>query len=116
MSNRTTFTLLTNVSLIVPVLLLFVAFYKRSVDLNRENVQAVIDGLIKAEKSLNVTDGLKVAVGFGSCMDIITPAIATIEKLNLTSPTSPKIIHDIEDLDDFAKVFSYYFKYGAAAE
>lgn len=93
-----------------------IAFYKRNQDLNKENIQYVIDGLIKAENSVNVSDGLRVAVGFGSCVDIITPAMSAIEELNLTHPTNPEIIDDITDLDDFSSVFSYYFKYGAAAE
>ena len=102
--------------LVVPIILSLFVFYKYNEDWNRENIQTVIDGLIKAEKSATVNDGLRVAVGLGSCIDVIAPAISTLEELGLTSPAEAEISKNIQDLESFSKVFTYYFKYGAAAE
>ncbi|ESO06146.1 hypothetical protein HELRODRAFT_140484, partial [Helobdella robusta] len=58
----------------------------------------------------------KVAVGFGSCIDVIVPALEVLRLLNVTAPKVSQHHHAIHDLQQFTDAFAYFFSHGAAAE
>lgn len=72
-------------------------------------------------KMVNIADQplkkYKVAVGFGSCVDIFTDAIPLFESLNFEPPISkPKHYKVINNHKELTSGFSYFFTRGAASE
>lgn len=54
--------------------------------------------------------------GFGGCVDLIVDGVALLKKINL-SPTDQPLHHDyIENAEQLAQSFAYFFAPGAAAE
>ncbi|KAH3852028.1 hypothetical protein DPMN_094521 [Dreissena polymorpha] len=76
----------------------------------------VLRGLLRAEKKVGVDKNIRIALGFGGCEDIIVNAQDVLQGLNYTSPANPEHVDDIESKEDFNKIFTYFFKQGAAAE
>lgn len=75
------------------------------------------------EKLKNLADQplekYKVAVGFGSCVDIFTDAVPLFEKLNIEAPpknTNPEHYKVIKNKKELSSGFSYFFIKGAASE
>lgn len=59
----------------------------------------------------------KVAVGFGSCVDIFTDAVPLLKHLKINAPKSqPEHFKVISNEKDLSSGFSYFFTKGAASE
>jgi len=94
-----------------------VSFYKQSSynDLESE-IPKILESLKKSEKKILGDSKLKVAVGFGGCMDIFVDAAAFFKEMQL-EPTQKFEHHDsIGDSKDLVEGFLYYFTHGAAGE
>ena len=88
--------------------------------LKRENekniLSQVLHGLLEEERSVNITENLNVAVGFGSCMDLIVDGIPLVKQLGLQPPAAPRH-HDVfSNKKQIAESFAYFLQEGAASE
>ena len=83
-----------------------------SADLSR-----VLDGLLREETFRRVShEKHRVAIGFGSCVDVISDGLEVLHALNIDPPETPAH-HDVVSSErELAEGFTYFFQYGAAAE
>ena len=102
--------------LAVTVIIIAVFVYRRRVEMETERMTAVLSGLLKAEQEASLTNRLRVAVGFGSCVDMIVPALDILGHIGAVPPDSPKHYDSLHDLDELQRIFAYFFHHGAAAE
>ena len=59
---------------------------------------------------------LKVAIGFGGCVDMFVDAVSFMEEMNM-KPSDKVQHHDtIRNEEELAEGFLYYFTHGAAGE
>ncbi|OQR72976.1 ADP-dependent glucokinase-like [Tropilaelaps mercedesae] len=80
----------------------------------QKRLQLILGGLLETERQVPVEPSTRIAVGFGSCQDLIVPSRQLFR--NLRAPDQPQnhdVIHTHEQL---LEAFTYYFKHGAAAE
>ena len=103
-------------SAFLPLLLAITAYFYISNKNNLDFLQRVANGLLNEESNVNVSKDLKVAVGFGSCMDLIVDGIPLLKKLKIKPPTQPTHHDSIGNEKDLAEVFTYFMREGAAAE
>ena len=97
--------------------LLAAYIYKQQTDdILKEHLQNVLTGLIKAERKVQLSEGPKVAIGLGACLDYFSKALGTFDVLGINPPTTPKHFNDIQNVDELSQVFTYFFQHGAAAE
>lgn len=82
----------------------------------RGDLKRILNGLLYQERRYPVRQGNRVAVGFGSCWDLNTDAIATLEQAEISPPISSDHFDTISSEEELAKVFAYFFQNGAAAE
>lgn len=82
----------------------------------KEKLSQVLKGLLRAEKKVGVDRSTRIAIGFGGCEDIFLSAEALLEKINFTAPNIPEHADNIRSETDFTKIFTYFFRQGAAAE
>jgi len=102
---------------LLSVIVFIVAFvYHRGVRLETERMTAVLNGLLKAEKEASLTHHLRVAVGFGSCVDMIAPGLDILERIGAVPPDTPGHFGSLQNLDELQRIFAYFFRHGAAAE
>lgn len=104
------------VVLSIVVLLCAFLYKKRSDDVLREKLGEVLRGLLRAERKVGVDKSTRIAIGFGGCEDIFVNAQAVFEKLNFTAQDDPEHMEEIHSEKDLMKMFTYFFKQGAAAE
>jgi len=102
-------------------LLSFLAFiaafvYYRGIQKETERVTTVLNGLLKAEQEVSLASHLRVAVGFGSCVDMIGPGLAILERVGAVSPDKPQHYDSLQNVDELQQIFAYFFRHGAAAE
>ena len=97
---------------------IFVAVvYKRKIDNDlKEKLDQVLTGLLRAERKVGVDSTTKIALGFGGCEDIFVDALPFLEKMKYSIPDKPEHIDDIANETDVTKMFTYFFRHGAAAE
>ena len=105
---------------VISVTVIIVAIlYKRNNDeILKNKLQAVLSGLLQAEKKAQVETKKepRVAVGFGACLDIFADGVAVLDKVGAIPSDEPEHFSHINDLSEVEKVFSYFFRHGAAAE
>ena len=82
----------------------------------RGDLKRILNGLLYQERRYPVRQGNRVAVGFGSCWDLNTDAIATLGEAKISPPISSAHFDTISSEEELAKVFAYFFQNGAAAE
>ncbi|KAJ7989138.1 hypothetical protein DPEC_G00316410 [Dallia pectoralis] len=77
----------------------------------------VLSSLLRAEGKAGMNDARpRVAIGLGGCVDIIVDGVTLLHKLGL-GPTDQPLHHDyIENAEQLAQSFAYFFAPGAAAE
>ncbi|TRY98453.1 hypothetical protein DNTS_017509 [Danionella cerebrum] len=95
-----------------------VAFWFRSPDSSvlDDRLDAVLSSLLRAERKVTSEPRPRVAIGFGGCVDIIVDGVTLLNKLDLT-PTDQPLHHDyIENTEQLAQSFAYFFSPGAASE
>ena len=100
------------------ILVAVVVVYYHRENIEDDPARSVLSGLLRAEKMLPTKDMVqkKVAIGFGSCMDIFTRAMPFVDKMGIKPPETP-LHHDVLDSNkDLAEILAYFFEYGAAAE
>ncbi|XP_058485789.1 ADP-dependent glucokinase [Solea solea] len=83
-----------------------------------DRLDRVLSSLLRAERKVGINDVVRprVAVGFGGCVDLIVDGVSLLNKIGL-SPTNQPLHHDyIENTEQLAQSFAYFFAPGAAAE
>jgi len=58
----------------------------------------------------------KVAVGFGSCIDVVADGLSVLDKFEAVSPDVPEHHESLSNYDEFLKTFAYFYEHGAAGE
>lgn len=96
-----------------------VAFWLRSPQsVLDERLDTVLSSLLRAERKVGMNNVARprVAIGFGGCVDIIVDGVTLLNKIGLL-PTDQPIHHDyIENAEQLAQSFAYFFAPGAASE
>ena len=103
--------------LILAVCVGLLAFcYYKNYSYQNQHLQKILTGLVREETSANVTKNLRVAVGFGSCLDLVVDALPLFKSLSLRPPEKPKHHNPLRDREGLAETFAYFMREGAAAE
>ncbi|XP_030638149.1 ADP-dependent glucokinase [Chanos chanos] len=95
-----------------------IAYWCRSPKGLDERLDTVLSSLLRAERKVGMSNFArpKVAIGFGGCVDIIVDGVTLLNKIGLP-PTSQPLHHDyIENAEQLAQSFAYFFAPGAASE
>ena len=69
---------------------------------------------MKQERNAYVSPNVRVAVGYGACIDIFVNAADLLG--NETPPKTPSHASEINTKKDLLETFAYFFSHGAAAE
>ncbi|KAK1792954.1 hypothetical protein P4O66_001679 [Electrophorus voltai] len=83
-----------------------------------ERLDAVLSSLLRAERKVGINDVARprVAVGFGGCVDIIVDGVTLLNAVGL-QPAGRPLHHDyVENAEQLAQSFAYFFAPGAASE
>ena len=101
----------------VSLIVLLIAYWYewRQVDDLLNRIELTHESLLQIEESVSVDPKTKIAIGFGSCLDVIAQTSDVI--INRYSP--PKVAKNydiIENRDELLEAFAYFFQFGAAAE
>ena len=80
------------------------------------DLQKVLNGLLYQEGRYLVGNGRRVAVGFGSCWDLVTDGVKLLDASRISPPVTPEHYDVVSNSDDLANIFAYFFESGAAAE
>lgn len=88
-------------------------FFKRPDDELHARLTSVVQGLIEVEGQYEIYKP-KVAVGYGACHDLLVNAVEFLEYDDTTG--NPEHYDDINSVNEFKQMFSYYFRHGAASE
>uniref|UniRef100_H2YAA4 ADP-dependent glucokinase n=1 Tax=Ciona savignyi TaxID=51511 RepID=H2YAA4_CIOSA len=99
------------------VILVAVLFNRRNgiQDFNKA-IPDILDSLRKAEKLVEVNQNIKIAVGFGGCMDVFVNAVELLNVVDIKTPKTPKHQSILTKKEDLSEGFAYFFRHGAAAE
>uniref|UniRef100_A0A3Q3STG8 ADP-dependent glucokinase 2 n=1 Tax=Mastacembelus armatus TaxID=205130 RepID=A0A3Q3STG8_9TELE len=100
------------------VVLLALWFRSPQNEVLNDRLDMVLSSLLRAERKVGMNDVArpKVAIGFGGCVDLIVDGVSLLNKIGLP-PTDQPIHHDyIENAEQLAQSFAYFFAPGAAAE
>lgn len=106
---------------VTSLLVVLLAYWYRSPYQGSEldsRLDTVLSSLLRAESKVGVNNAArpKVAIGFGGCVDIIVDGVALLDKIGLP-PTDQPLHHDyIENVEQLAQSFAYFFAPGAASE
>ncbi|KFM82676.1 ADP-dependent glucokinase, partial [Stegodyphus mimosarum] len=104
-----------SIGTLISLAMVFVAYLYNKNKSENESVKLAetLTGLLAEEKSASVGAGTKVAIGFGSCQDIIVQSNQVIFD---PAPEEPEHFYSIATKEEFLKVFAYFYRHGAAAE
>ena len=58
----------------------------------------------------------RVAIGFGSCLDIFTDGLELLKRVEVAPPESPAHHDIISSKDKLAETFAFFFSRGSASE
>ncbi|XP_018522449.1 ADP-dependent glucokinase [Lates calcarifer] len=100
------------------VVLLAVWFRSPQNEVLDDRLDTVLSSLLRAERKVGMNNVARprVAVGFGGCVDLIVDGVSLLNKIGLP-PTDQPLHHDyIENAEQLAQSFAYFFAPGAAAE
>lgn len=115
--NKGTMSLRTKISIgtIISLAIIFIAYLynKYETHLYSLDLEETLNGLLKEEQSIAVDPGTKVAIGFGSCQDVI---VQSSEVVFDRPPKMPEHFNFISNKEEFLKVLAYFYRHGAAAE
>ena len=70
--------------------------------------------MLKQEKKADVSPNVRVAVGYGACVDIFVNAADLLGAEQ--PPKTPSHASQISTKKDLLETFAYFFSHGAAAE
>lgn len=94
-------------------ILLVSIFFQTPDDELHARLTSVVQGLIEVERQSEIYRP-KVAVGYGACRDLLVHATEFLEYDDVAG--NPEHYDDINSIDEFKQMFSYYFRHGAASE
>ncbi|KAM4592471.1 ADP-dependent glucokinase [Odontesthes bonariensis] len=105
---------------VVSLLVVLLAFWFRSPQnaVLDDRLDTVLSSLLRAEKKVGVNNVArpKVAIGFGGCVDLIVDGVSFLNKIGISHTDRP-VHHDyLENAEQLAQSFGYFFAPGAAAE
>ncbi|XP_052009310.1 ADP-dependent glucokinase-like [Xyrauchen texanus] len=105
---------------VMSLVVVLVAFWFQSPDSSvlDERLDTVLSSLLRAERKVGMSSVSRprVAIGFGGCVDIIVDGVALLNKIGV-KPTDQPLHHDyIENAEQLAQSFAYFFSPGAASE
>ena len=103
-------------SLAILVVLAAVYYKKDQGDELKDQIEHVLSGLLRAEKKVPLPAETKVAVGFGSCLDVVADGLDTLEQLGANPPDIPEHFNEVSNREELEKLFAYFYRHGAAAE
>ena len=83
-------------------------------EITHSRINNVLSSLLKQEKSASCCKNVRVAVGYGACLDIFMDAKDLIG--NLQPPKVPQHANQIQTKTELLETFAYFFSHGAAAE
>ena len=72
--------------------------------------------LLKKKAGGELSTDLPIAVGFGSCLDILVNGIPLMDVLGIEPPKVAKYHESMQSIDDIAEMFAFFLSEGAAAE
>lgn len=88
-------------------------------DTFRGDLGLILDGLLRQELRHGVRQGAfpRVAVGFGSCKDVVAlDGVLVLERAGLSPPSAPHHHGKLSTADEVSETFAYFIRHGAAAE
>lgn len=97
------------------VLLCAFLYKKHHDDASRSKLDETLSSLLRVEQSLGVNANAKIAIGYGSCIDVVSSA----RDLLTQRFGPPAHIHHydvISSEEELLQTFAYFFMRGAAAE
>ncbi len=98
------------------IIVLIAYWYEWRIEDNlRMRIELTHESLLNIEESVSVNPKTKIAIGFGSCLDIIAKSRDIILDRFLP-PLKPKHFDLIETSEELVQVFGYFYQFGAAAE
>jgi len=102
---------------ILSLIAVLVAYwYESNIDDNlRIRIELTHESLLMIEESVSVNPKTKIAIGFGSCVDIVAQSRDVIID-KYPAPKQPKHYDIITNNDQLMEVFAYFFQFGAASE
>ncbi|XP_005915128.1 ADP-dependent glucokinase [Haplochromis burtoni] len=83
-----------------------------------DRLDTVLSSLLRAEQKVGMNNVARprVAIGFGGCVDLIVDSVSLLNKTGI-QPTDQPLHHDyLENVEQLAQSFAYFFAPGAAAE
>lgn len=102
---------------VISVVFLVLAYKIHHGNYQTANIERVLDGLLKEEVFRRVShDTHRVAIGFGSCVDVVSDGLKVLGALDIQPPLHPSHHDTVSNETELAEGFAYFFQYGAAAE
>lgn len=98
----------------VILVLLYLPYQQKAFEADLERI---LHGLLVEESFRKIDHSRhRVAIGFGSCLDIFADGVDLLDELAVPHPDTATHHDIITSEDTLAESFAYYFQYGAAAE
>jgi len=102
-------------SCVLSLLLLFLAVYIPSQKYEAD-LELIRNGLLSEEGFPSREGENRVAIGFGSCVDVTTNGVQVMEKLRVAPPNTTSHNSVIETQEQLAQTFGFFFERGSASE
>ena len=101
----------------VSIIVLLIAYWYhwRQVDDLLTRIELTHESLLQIEDSYSVNPKTKIAIGFGSCLDVIAQTRDVLLD-RYPPPKNPRNYDIIGSRDELLEAFAYFFQFGAAAE
>ncbi|XP_077996890.1 ADP-dependent glucokinase-like [Glandiceps talaboti] len=92
-------------------------YYKKSADSElRDQLLKISNSLLKAEQKYQVAPKTRVAIGLGACLDVFVDSMELFDTFGFEPPDNPEHYDMIESSTELLKVYTYFFRHGAAGE
>uniref|UniRef100_A0A1A8CE14 ADP-dependent glucokinase 2 n=1 Tax=Nothobranchius kadleci TaxID=1051664 RepID=A0A1A8CE14_NOTKA len=80
-------------------------------------LDSVLSSLLRAERKVGMNNARpRVAIGFGGCADLIVDGVSFLNKMGILNSDQPMHHDYLENAEQLAQSFAYFFAPGAAAE
>ena len=100
---------------VLSLLLLFLAVYIPT-QKYKADLELVRNGLLSEEGFPSTKRENRVAIGFGSCVDVTANGVRVMEKLRVLPPNETSHNSVIETQEQLAETFGFFFERGSASE
>ena len=100
---------------LIPLLFLILAIYIPT-QRYEANLARILRGLLQEEEFPLRNQQNKVAIGFGSCVDIVTDGVELVQRLGIPPPKTPLHHNIISTQKELAETFAFFFERGSASE